>query len=129
SSAAHYLSLGDYVLLSLTGALATGTSTAAWTGMVDRHTAEWYAELVEIAGIRLDQLPPVHHLDRPVEIEPKRLAKLAKRWPALEGALWFAPITDGLAANVGLGAYDETTIGASCATSGALRVLVTEMPE
>jgi gluconokinase len=129
ASAAHYLSLGDYVLLSVTGALATGTSTAAWTGMVDRHTAEWYAELVEIAGIRPDQLPPIHHLDQPVTIEPKRAGKLAKRWPVLEGALWFAPITDGLAANVGLGAYDETTIGASCATSGALRVLVTEMPE
>ncbi|SOC55969.1 gluconokinase [Ornithinimicrobium cerasi] len=129
ASTAHYLSLGDYVLLSITGTLATGTSTAAWTGMVDRHTAEWYAELVEIAGIRLDQLPPIHHLDQPVRIEPKRAAKLAKRWPVLDGARWFAPITDGLAANVGLGAYDETTIGASCATSGALRVLVTEMPE
>ncbi|GAA5167954.1 gluconokinase [Ornithinimicrobium tianjinense] len=128
-SAAHYLSLGDYVLRALTGVLATGTSTAAWTGLVDRHTADWYAELVEIAGIRLDQLPPVHHLDEPVTVEARRAAKIAKRWPALEDARWYAPITDGLAANVGLGAFDETAIGASCATSGALRVLVSEMPE
>jgi gluconokinase len=127
--AAHYLSLGDYVLRALTGTMATGTSTASWTGMVDRHTAEWYDELVEIAGIRPDQLPPIHHLDQPLELEPKRAARIAKRWPALQGARWFAAVADGLAANVGLGAFDETSIGASCATSGALRVLVREMPE
>lgn len=129
AAAAHYLSMGDYVLLRLTGTLATGTSTASWTGMVDRHTADWYPELVEIAGIGLDQLPPVHHLDEPIAVSPARAAKIARRWPVLEGARWYAAITDGLAANVGLGAYDETSIGASCATSGALRVLVREMPE
>ncbi len=127
-AAAHYLSLGDYVLRRLTGTLATGTSTAAWTGMVDRHTSDWYPELVEIAGIDLAQLPPVHHLDEPVEVAPDRAAKIARRWPGLQDARWYAPITDGLAANVGLGADDETSIGASCATSGALRVLVREMP-
>lgn len=128
-AAARYLSLGDYVLERLTGTLATGTSTASWTGMVDWHTATWYPELVEITGITPDQLPPIHHLDEPLELQPERAARIAERWPALEGAVWFAPITDGLAANVGLGAYDETAMGASCATSGALRVLVREMPE
>ncbi|WP_202863568.1 FGGY family carbohydrate kinase [Ornithinimicrobium avium] len=57
AGAAHYLSLGDYVLHRLTGTLGTGTSTASWTGMVDRHTATWYPELVEICGITPDQLP------------------------------------------------------------------------
>lgn len=127
--AATYLSLGDYVHLSLLGTLATGTSTASWTGMVDRHTAQWYPELVEIAGISLEQLPQIHHLDEPLTPTAKKAAKIAKRWPALAEAKWFATVTDGLAANVGLGAHDETTIGASCATSGALRVLVREMPE
>lgn len=129
AQAAHYLSLGDYVLLQLTGVLATGTSSAAWTGLVDRHTADWYPELVEISGIRPEQLPPIHHLDQPVEIEAKQRGRIAKQWPALAEARWFAAITDGLAANVGLGAHDETAIGASCATSGALRVLVREMPD
>jgi gluconokinase len=127
--AAHFLSLGDYVLRALTGALGTGTSTAAWTGLVDRHTAQWYPELVEICGITLEQLPPIHHLDQPLEVSDKQRARLAKRWPALADASWFATIADGLAANVGLGAHDETAIGASCATSGALRVLVRVMPE
>ncbi|QDO87307.1 sugar kinase [Ornithinimicrobium ciconiae] len=129
AAAAHYLSLGDYVLRRLTGVLATGTSTAAWTGMVDRDTADWYADIVATAGVRVDQLPPIHHLDQPLELPTKRAAKIARKWPQLANAQWFATITDGLAANVGLGAYDETSIGASCATSGALRVLVRTLPE
>ncbi|MGO0575350.1 gluconokinase [Ornithinimicrobium panacihumi] len=129
SAAALYLSMGDYILFRLTGTLATGTSTASWTGMVDRHTATWYPELVEIAGITIDQLPPIHHLDQPVEVAAEQAAEIAEQWPVLAGARWFAPVTDGLAANVGLGAHDETAIGASCATSGAVRVLVSEMPE
>lgn len=129
AAAAHYVNLGDYLMLRLIGTLATGTSTASWTGMVDRHTATWYPELVEIVGIRAEQLPPIHHLDEPVPVSERRAGKIAQRWPALAHAQWFATITDGLAANVGLGAYDETTIGASCATSGALRILVAEMPE
>ena len=124
AAAAHYLSLGDYVLRSLTGVLATGTSTAAWTGMVDRTSADWSPEVVALAGIEPDQLPPIHHLDQPLQVPADRAAGLAERWPALEGARWFATVADGLAANIGLGAHDETTIGASCATSGALRVLV-----
>lgn len=127
--AARYLSLGDHVLHRLTGALGTGTSTAAWTGMVDRHTADWYPELAEIVGIAPGQLPPIHHLDQPLQVDERRAAKIAKRWPTLQDAVWYAAITDGLAANVGLGAYDETSMGASCATSGALRVLVREMPD
>lgn len=128
-AAAHYLSLGDYLLLHLTGTMATGTSTASWTGLVDRHTAQWYPELVEISGIDPEKLPPIHHLDQPVPVADDQAATIAERWPALAQAQWFAAITDGLAANVGLGAHDETAIGASCATSGSLRVLVREMPE
>ena len=128
-AAAHYVSLGDYVLARLTGVLATGTSTASWTGLVDRRSADWSPEVIELAGISADQLPPIHHLDQPLEIAPKKAAKLASTWPALAQAQWFATVTDGLAANVGLGATDETSIGASCATSGALRVLVRHLPE
>ncbi|WP_151526551.1 gluconokinase [Serinicoccus kebangsaanensis] len=127
--AATFLSLGDYLMRDLTGTVATGTSTASWTGLVDRHTADWYPELAEISGIDLDQLPPIHHLDQPVEVAQEHAARIADEWPALAQAQWYAPITDGLAANVGLGAHDETAIGASCATSGAVRVLVREMPE
>ncbi|WP_454296460.1 gluconokinase [Salana multivorans] len=127
--AAHYLSLGDYVLWKLTGTLATGTSSAAWTGMVDLRTADWSEEVLELSGIDRSKVAPIHHLDQPLSISVAGETAIAKRWPALTKAKWFAPIPDGLAANVGLGAADETTIGGTAATSGALRVLVRDLPE
>ncbi|WP_347352603.1 gluconokinase [Intrasporangium sp.] len=129
ADAAHYLSLGDYVLLRLTGTLATGTSCAAWAGMVERRTADWDEDLLAVTGVTRTQLPPIHHVDEPLEIKPERAHRLAARWPAIAGARWYAAVADGVAANVGLGAGDERTIGASCATSGALRVIVRQMPE
>lgn len=125
---AYYLSLGDYVLEKLTGTLVTGTSSAAWTGMVDLRTADWSDDVLELAGIDRSKVPAVHHLDQPLGITKPAARGIAGRWPALAEAAWFAPIPDGLAANVGLGAADERTIGGTAATSGALRVLVRDLP-
>lgn len=127
--AAHYLSLGDYVLRSLTGTLATGTSSAAWTGMVDLRTADWADDVLALSGIDRSQVAPVRHLDQPLDLAPDKAAAIAQRWPALAQARWFAAVADGLAANVGLGAADSRTIGGTAATSGALRVLVRDLPD
>lgn len=128
SRATHYLSLGDYVLWKLTGVLVTGTASAAWTGMVDLRTADWSDEVLAISGIDRSAVAPVLHLDEPLTFSADERQATAARWPALADAAWFAPISDGLAANVGLGASDEHTIGGTAATSGALRVLVRELP-
>lgn len=129
AKAHRYVSLGDYVLLRLIGTLATGTSAASWTGMVDRASATWSPALAQLGGVELEQLSPIHHLDEPVPPAGKAAKRIVKDWPGLEGAAWFAPVADGLAANVGLGAGEETTMGGSCATSGALRVLVRDLPQ
>jgi len=47
----------------------------------------------------------------------------------LDGARWFAPISDGFASNLGTGADDESTAAVAAATSGAIRVLVSDIPE
>lgn len=39
------MSLGEYAYLKLIGTLAAGTSTAAWTGMLNRREGTWDAEL------------------------------------------------------------------------------------
>lgn len=127
-SAAHVLSLGDYVLLRLIGVLATGTSSAAWTGMVDLSTADWSQEVLDLAGIDRSKVPPLHDPDQPLALDTAASRAVARRWPALTQATWFAPVADGLAANLGLGASDERTIGGTAATSGALRVLVRDLP-
>ncbi|RNI17197.1 gluconokinase [Flexivirga caeni] len=126
--AAHYLSLGDYVYRRLLGVNGTGTAVAAWTGLVNRRTCDWDQKVAELSGITLSQLPPIRHPDQPF-LGSELNAAATSRWPTLRDAVWFAPVADGLSANVGLGATDSTVMGATAATSGAMRVLVDALPE
>jgi gluconokinase len=125
-AARHWLSLGEYAYLRLLGTTAAGTATAAWTGLLDRRTGRWDPRMLEVAGVEADQLSEVRDPDRPLtDVDPA----VARRWPVLDGARWFAPISDGFASNLGTGAADGTTAAAAAATSGAIRVLVSEIPE
>nr|WP_221382289.1 gluconokinase [Actinoplanes polyasparticus] len=114
AEAAAWWSLGEYVLNRLIGRPLAGTSTVAWTGLLDRRTGELDAELLAAAGVRREQF------SAPGETPS---AASAGR-PALARAVWFPVITDGFASNVGAGATDATVLTAATATSGALRVLL-----
>jgi gluconokinase len=118
TEAASWWSLGEYVLARLIGQPLAGTSTVAWTGLLDRRTGEFDAELLAAAGIAPAQLSPPRNVR-----EPAPSTALA-RWPALARAVWFPVITDGFASNIGSGATDATVLTAATATSGALRVLL-----
>jgi gluconokinase len=126
-AAAHrWMSLGEYAYLRLLGTTAAGTATAAWTGMLDRRTGEWDPKMLAVAGVEPDRMSQVRDPDQPLtEVD----AAVAARWPALDGAGWFAPIPDGFASNLGTGATDGTTAAVSAATSGAIRVLVSDIPD
>jgi gluconokinase len=117
-AAAGWWSLGEYVLARLVGTPLAGTSTVAWTGLLDRRTGALDAELLAAAGVDAAQLSAPRD---PADPAP---AAAPARWPALAQAVWFPVITDGFASNVGAGATDATVMAASTATSGALRVLV-----
>ncbi|GAA4965304.1 gluconokinase [Actinoplanes utahensis] len=116
--AAFWWSLGEYVWARLIGQPLAGTSTVAWTGLLDRRTGEFDGELLAAAGIGAGQLSPPLDVTRPAP------AVAPARWPALARAVWFPVITDGLASNIGSGATDATVLTAATATSGALRVLL-----
>lgn len=124
--ARRWMSLGEYVHLRLLGTACAGTSTAAWTGMLDRRTGQWDEQLLQVCGLETGQLSPVADPQDPV---PGVADAAAERWPALEGADWFAPVADGLSANLGSGGGDAATMVVSLATSGAVRVLLHEIPE
>ncbi|MEV4279191.1 gluconokinase [Actinoplanes xinjiangensis] len=111
-------SLGEYVWARLIGRPLAGTSTVAWTGLLDRRTGELDAELLAAAGVHPGQLSPPCDITRPLP------APAPPRRPTLARAAWFPVITDGLASNIGSGATDATVLTAATATSGALRVLL-----
>jgi gluconokinase len=126
AAAQRWLSLGEYAYLRLLGSTAAGTATAAWTGLLDRRTGRWDPRMLATAGIEADQLSEVRDPDRPLtDVDDA----VGRRWPVLQGAHWFAPISDGFASNLGTGALDETTAAVAAATSGAIRVLVPDIPE
>jgi gluconokinase len=115
AQAASWWSLGEYVWARLIGQPLAGTSTVAWTGLLDRRTGEYDTELLAAAGLGPGQLSPPRDLAVPAA---------PARWPALAQAVWFPVITDGFASNIGSGATDATVLTAATATSGALRVLI-----
>ena len=118
AEAARWSSLGEYILGRLIGHPLAGTSTVAWTGLLDRRTGEYDSELLAAAGIGPDQLSAPRDMTQPVP------SAAPARWPALARAAWFPVITDGFASNIGSGATDATVLTAATATSGALRVLL-----
>jgi gluconokinase len=121
----HWMSLGEYIYLQILGVTAAGTSTAAWTGMLDRRTGLWDQELLDVCGVGEEQLSEVRDPDQPIT----EVDAAVRRWPALAGAAWFPVVSDGFSSNMGAGAVDESAVAASVATSGAMRVLVHSIPE
>jgi len=126
AAAQRWMSLGEYTYLRLLGTTAAGTATAAWTGLLDRRTGRWDPQMLAAAGIGADLLSEVRDPDHPLTDVG---AGVVRRWPVLAGARWFPPVSDGFASNVGTGAGDATTAAGAAATSGAIRVLVSDIPE
>ncbi len=114
----RWMSLGEYAYLKLIGTTAAGTSTAAWTGMLNRREGSWDAELCALVGVQADQFSPIAHPSQPLTPE------LAPLHPNLAEAVWFPPIADGFSSSLGAGGTDSSSIVAAAATSGAMRVLV-----
>ena len=122
---AKWMSLGEYVWLRLLGDTAAGTSTAAWAGLLDRHTGEWDAKMLEISGITVDQLSRIADPDEPLYPVSNLVPR---RWPTLAHVPWFAVIPDGFASSVGAGAEGAASPVVSFSTSGAMRVIVDGAP-
>lgn len=120
-----FMTLGEYIWFQLLDVRGAAVSAAAWSGLLNRSTGDWDAELLARLGLDPGRLAPTRAPDRPFRTVSPRTTE---RWPALRGAVWFPVVPDGFAANIGAGATDETSVGLSASTSGAMRVLVPGNP-
>ncbi len=100
--AARYVSFADYLLLKLTGELATSASMASGTGLFDPNRLAWDTETLAALGIDESRLAPVS--DAPV----------AGVWPATG---------DGACSNVGAGCVTRDRVAVMVGTSAAARVV------
>ena len=117
-----WVGLKDYLLLALTGTLATELSSASGTGLLDLAARGWHHDAVALAGITVDQLPPVLATTSVLSLAPTAAFRtgLPAGTPVVAGA------ADGPLGNLGTGAMTPGVAGLSLGTSGALRMVVRE---
>jgi len=119
-AARWWAGLKDYLLLWLTGTLATEVSSASGPGLLDVSTRAWSPLALAASGVEAARLPAilattdVLALDRQVA----STVGLPTGTPVAVGA------ADGPLANLGAGAITPGVAGLSLGTSGAIRVVV-----
>ena len=115
-----WVGLKDYLLLHLTGSLATELSSASATGLLHLATRDWHPGIVELAGIRPSQLPEVLPTTTVLAVTAAVTARtgLPPGTPVVVGA------ADGPLGNLGTDAMAPGTVGLSLGTSGAVRTVV-----
>lgn len=118
----YWVGLKDYVLVTLTGPLATELSSASGTGMLDLQTRDWSPAAIELAGISADQLPPV----LPTTSALGLAKSVANRVGLPVGLPVVVGAADGPLGNLGTSAMAPGVVGLSLGTSGAVRMVVPE---
>lgn len=119
----QWRTLGAHIVARLSGLglqAPVGLSEASWTGLLNRHTLEWDAQLLGAIGLSADRLPPLADFDDAVPFS----AAWRGRFPMLATASIFMALGDGAAANVGSGAMDSRRICATVGTSAAMRCVI-----
>lgn len=117
----RWLSLGEYVQLKLLGDSAVGTSTGAWSGLLNRQQGTWDDQALDLAGIKPKRLLAL--ADPEDTLQPKKDSAAHQQWPSLRQARWFAPVSDGYSSTLGVG-LTAGGIVINLATSGAMRMLI-----
>jgi gluconokinase len=112
--------LKDFVLSTLVDEVVTELSSASGTAMIDMATRDWNPLAVDLAGISLEQLPPILPTTTTRGLSPTVAAAvgLPAGLPVVVGA------GDGPLGNVGTGAMTPGVAGLSLGTSGAVRMAV-----
>jgi gluconokinase len=116
----HWLSFADYWRLQLFGVAASSLSMASATGLLRQASADWDPEVLAALPLLPAQLPPlVDPADPWTHLRPA----YGRRWPALAGVPWLAPVGDGACSSLGCGALGPTRVALMAGTSGALRAV------
>ncbi len=122
---ARWMGFAEYADLRLCGSSAASIAMASGSGMLDVHTIEWDAELLDALSVDKKMLPALIDRNEPC---PPLTKEFARRWPALSKIPWYPSIGDGACANVGSGAVSPERVALSVGTSGAMRTIFPASP-
>ena len=119
----RWVSIGEYLELTLFGRARVSYSVASWTGLLDRHRLQWDADLLAFLPIDEERLSPLVDVGQPLQ---GLRSPYAQRWPALRDVPWFPAVGDGAAANVGSGCVTPARVALTVGTTSAMRVVTRE---
>ena len=116
--AAYFMTMKEFILQKWFGQRVIDYSMASSTGLMNVKALDWDEEVLEIAGVRREQLssivPPTEvltHMDADIAAE----MGIAEQLPFTIGA------ADGQLANLGNGSISPGEVNVSVGTSGAIR--------
>lgn len=119
--AARFVSIKEYVLYRLSDRCVVDYSIASTTGLLNLATLQWHEVALSLAGIRpehLGELVPTTFILKGIRSEYASAIGLDSHTPLVVGA------TDGVLANLGIGAIAPRQFGITIGTSGAVRSVV-----
>lgn len=122
--AAKFVSIKEYIFYQLFEQYVVDYSIASTTGLFNLHNLTWDEEALFLAGIRpqqLSELVPTTHVLHGMKIRHAEAMGLAPDIPVVIGA------SDGVLANLGVGAIASGKVAITIGTSGAVRT-VTQTP-
>ncbi len=116
-----WVGIKEYLIHALTGTWAVDHASASATGLFDLEGRRWDSEALQLAHIGADQLAPLvptTHILPGLTVATAERTGLGNDTPVVIGA------TDGVLANLGVGALGNDLGAITIGTSGAVRVTV-----
>lgn len=119
--AAKFISIKEYVIYRWFGDYWVDHSIASATGLFNMKALDWDEEALDLAGItpaKLSRLVPTTHVLSPMAEVVAKSMGIPADLPVVMGA------SDGVLANLGVGAIAANTVAVTVGTSGAVRAML-----
>lgn len=124
--AQQWLDIGTYFFRQWFGSAPVSYSVASWSGMLNRAALAWDDVWLDTLALSPDKLPPLADYNA---MQQGLEQRYAARWPALRDIPFCLAVGDGVAANVGSGCVDRTSVALTVGTTAALRTITgNELP-
>jgi gluconokinase len=121
--AAKFISIKEYIFWQLFQEYVVDYSIASATGLFNLQNLDWDQEALEITGIKssqLSRLVSTTEIVRGIQSQYATAMGIAPDTPVVIGA------SDGVLANLGVGAIAPETAAVTVGTSGAVRATITQ---
>ncbi len=119
--AAKFISIKEYIIHRWFGQYLVDYSIANATGLFNMKALDWDPEALELTGItptQLSQLVPTTHILSSMNLAIANSMGIRADIPVVIGA------SDGVLANLGVGAIAPDTVAVTVGTSGAVRAML-----